>query len=174
MAPVQDNPFQGFSEPGAPELEIPGRDENGAGARISTPDRRLRVFISSTIGELASEREAAKTAVRTLRLAPVMFELGARPHPPRDLYRSYLASVGLDVHRVARIGASGHGGQIVVSSTEPQALAGSKVVRRLPGDDRRRGRRSRTCGCTGDRSSGGPPDGRDHFAGAASLNPIRR
>jgi predicted ATPase/class 3 adenylate cyclase len=49
------------------------------------------VFISSTIGELASEREAAKTAIRTLRLAPVMFELGARPHPPRDLYRSYLA-----------------------------------------------------------------------------------
>jgi predicted ATPase/class 3 adenylate cyclase len=49
------------------------------------------VFISSTIGELAAEREAAKTAIRTLRLAPVMFELGARPHPPRDLYRSYLA-----------------------------------------------------------------------------------
>ncbi|HUP17268.1 MAG TPA: DUF4062 domain-containing protein [Acidimicrobiia bacterium] len=91
MAPVQDNPFQGFSDPGAPELELPGQDQNGACARISTSDRRLRVFISSTIGELASEREAAKTAVRTLRLAPVMFELGARPHPPRDLYRSYLA-----------------------------------------------------------------------------------
>ena len=27
---------------------------------------------------------------RDLRLAPVMFELGARPHPPRDLYRAYL------------------------------------------------------------------------------------
>ena len=26
-----------------------------------------------------------------MRLAPVMFELGARPHPPRELYRSYLA-----------------------------------------------------------------------------------
>ncbi|MBI5565384.1 MAG: tetratricopeptide repeat protein, partial [Chloroflexi bacterium] len=25
-----------------------------------------------------------------LRLAPVMFELGARPHPPKDLYRAYL------------------------------------------------------------------------------------
>ena len=89
MAPVQDNPFQSFSDPGAPELEAFGQDQSGAG--ISTPDRRLRVFISSSIGELASEREAAKTAVRTLRLAPVMFELGARPHPPRDLYRSYLA-----------------------------------------------------------------------------------
>ncbi|HUP17842.1 MAG TPA: DUF4062 domain-containing protein [Acidimicrobiia bacterium] len=60
-------------------------------APIRTPDQRLRVFISSTLGELAPERDAAKTAVRTLRLNPVMFELGARPHAPRDLYRSYLA-----------------------------------------------------------------------------------
>ena len=27
---------------------------------------------------------------RLTRLAPVLFELGARPHPPRDLYRAYL------------------------------------------------------------------------------------
>ncbi|HUO45938.1 MAG TPA: DUF4062 domain-containing protein [Acidimicrobiia bacterium] len=60
-------------------------------APIRTPDQRLRVFISSTLGELAPERDAAQTAVRTLRLHPVMFELGARPHAPRDLYRSYLA-----------------------------------------------------------------------------------
>ena len=26
-----------------------------------------------------------------LRLVPVMFELGARPHPPRPVYRAYLA-----------------------------------------------------------------------------------
>ena len=26
-----------------------------------------------------------------LQLVPVMFELGARPHPPRQLYRAYLA-----------------------------------------------------------------------------------
>ena len=29
-------------------------------------------------------------AIAALRLTPVMFELGARPHPPRDLYRAYL------------------------------------------------------------------------------------
>ena len=29
--------------------------------------------------------------IEQLNLAPVMFELGARPHPPRDLYRAYLA-----------------------------------------------------------------------------------
>ena len=58
---------------------------------ILTPDRRLRVFISSTIGELADERRAASAAVERLRMHPILFELGARPHPPRDLYRAYLA-----------------------------------------------------------------------------------
>ena len=58
--------------------------------RIRTPDQRLRVFVSSTLGELADERRAERRAVEQLRLAPIMFELGARPHPPRALYRSYL------------------------------------------------------------------------------------
>ena len=58
---------------------------------ITTPDRRLRVFVSSTLQELAAERRAVQTVITQLRLTPVMFELGARPHPPRDLYRAYLA-----------------------------------------------------------------------------------
>jgi hypothetical protein len=58
---------------------------------IRTPDQRLRVFISSTLGELAPERLAVKAAIERLHLAPVMFEDGARPHPPRTLYRAYLA-----------------------------------------------------------------------------------
>jgi predicted ATPase len=58
---------------------------------INTPDQRLRVFVSSTLGELAAERRAVRDAVTRLRLVPVMFELGARPHPPRELYRAYLA-----------------------------------------------------------------------------------
>ncbi|WP_213816311.1 DUF4062 domain-containing protein [Glaciihabitans sp. dw_435] len=57
---------------------------------IRTPDQRLRVFVSSTLRELADERKAARVAIEKLHLAPVMFELGARPHPPRDLYRAYL------------------------------------------------------------------------------------
>lgn len=57
---------------------------------IFTPDRRLRVFISSTLKELQEEREAARSAVDELHLTPVMFEAGARPHPPQDLYRAYL------------------------------------------------------------------------------------
>ena len=57
---------------------------------IATPDQRVRVFVSSTLEELAEERAAAKAAITALRLTPVLFELGARPHPPRSLYRAYL------------------------------------------------------------------------------------
>jgi predicted ATPase len=46
--------------------------------------------VSSTLGELAQERKAVRDALEQLRLTPVMFELGARPHPPQALYRSYL------------------------------------------------------------------------------------
>jgi len=60
-------------------------------APIQTPDRRLRVFVSSTLGELADERRATERAIASLRLTPVLFELGARPHPPSELYRAYLA-----------------------------------------------------------------------------------
>jgi predicted ATPase len=58
---------------------------------IRTPDQRLRVFVSSTLQELAAERQAVRDAVASLRLVPVMFELGARPHPPGQVYRAYLA-----------------------------------------------------------------------------------
>jgi predicted ATPase len=58
---------------------------------IHTPDQRLRVFVSSTLEELAVERTAVRNAVTRLRLVPAMFELGARSHPPRDVYRAYLA-----------------------------------------------------------------------------------
>jgi predicted ATPase len=58
---------------------------------IRTPDQRLRVFVSSTLVELAAERGAARAAIEQLRLAPVMFESGARPHPAQAVYRAYLA-----------------------------------------------------------------------------------
>jgi predicted ATPase len=66
-----------------PDLEAP--------PPIRTPDQRVRVFTSSTLQELAAERRAVRDAVTSLRLVPVMFELGARSHPPRDVYRAYLA-----------------------------------------------------------------------------------
>ena len=58
---------------------------------IRTPDQRLRVFVSSSMRELAAERRAVRRAVTQLRLVPVMFEMSARPHPAQDLYRAYLA-----------------------------------------------------------------------------------
>src|SRR6266566_5037010 len=60
-------------------------------ALIRTPDQRVRVFVSSTLDELAPERAAAREAISQLRLIPVLFESGARPYPPRELYRAYLA-----------------------------------------------------------------------------------
>ena len=57
---------------------------------ILTPDRRLRVFVSSTLRELAQERAAVREAISSLHLAPVLFEQGARPHAPRDLYAAYV------------------------------------------------------------------------------------
>jgi predicted ATPase len=57
---------------------------------IRTPDQRLRVFVSSTMNELAPERVAARRAIERVRLIPVLFELGARPYPPRDLYLAYM------------------------------------------------------------------------------------
>src|SRR6516162_2400314 len=57
---------------------------------ILTPDQRVRVFISSTLGELAEERAAARRAIARLHLVPVWYESGARPHPPRSMYRAYL------------------------------------------------------------------------------------
>jgi hypothetical protein len=57
---------------------------------ILTPDQGLRVFVSSTLRELAGERRAVQESIESLRLTPVMFEQGARPYPPRALYRAYL------------------------------------------------------------------------------------
>src|SRR6478752_1418830 len=74
-----------------PQRKQPGNEGLPVDEVIQTPDRRLRVFVSSTLGELADERQAVARAVSALRLTPVMFEAGARPHPPQDLYRAYLA-----------------------------------------------------------------------------------
>jgi hypothetical protein len=67
------------------EVAAPGRAL--APRMILTPNQRLRVFVSSKLGELAAEREAVRRAVESLELTLVLFELRARPHPPRSLYR---------------------------------------------------------------------------------------
>ena len=89
----------------------PGRNTVRSGEPdpvIRTPDQRLRVFVSSTLGELADERRVVSRAISALRLTPVLFELGARPHPPRDVYRAYLAQsdvfIGLYWQRYGQMG----------------------------------------------------------------------
>ena len=81
-------------------------------AAIQTPDRRLRVFVSSTLGELADERRATERAIAALRLTPVLFELGARPHPPSEVYRAYLAQsdvfIGLTFQTQELLGVKFH------------------------------------------------------------------
>jgi len=109
------------------------KEASRAEAVIRTPDRRLRVFVSSTVGEageLAAERRAVVRAVSALRLTPVLFEAGARPYPPRTLYRAYLAQsdvfVGLYWQRYGRVGPG-----MEVSSLEEELQLAAGLPRLL-------------------------------------------
>jgi hypothetical protein len=58
---------------------------------ISPTIDRLRVFVSSTINECSPERAVVRKAIRSINHEPVLFEdIGARPHPPRELYKARL------------------------------------------------------------------------------------
>jgi hypothetical protein len=88
-------------EPGA--VASPGTESPGERAGvILTPDQRVRVFISSTLGELAAERAAARRAIARLHLVPVWYESGARPHPPRSMYRAYVEQSQVTRRRCGR------------------------------------------------------------------------
>jgi hypothetical protein len=82
----------GYEHTRKPGMTVsPGEDSaQDRAAVILTPDQRVRVFISSTLEELAEERAAALRAIRRLHLVPVWYESGARPHPPQSMYRAYL------------------------------------------------------------------------------------
>ena len=144
--------------------------ENASNVAIRTPDQRLRVFVSSTLAELAEERAAVARAIPALRLTPVMFELGARPHPPQELYRAYLAQsdifIGLYWQRYGWIGPdmdiSGSGGRVPALRVDAPAAvrqdAGTRPGSAADGHDRRapgRGDRSPTDRSVARASSGG-------------------
>src|SRR5215831_11065715 len=84
-------PYRDQADGNATGQERPASAGPGNEVVIRTPDQRVRVFVSSTLGELAAERRAVRDAVTSLRLVPVLFELGARPHPARSVYQAYLA-----------------------------------------------------------------------------------
>jgi hypothetical protein len=54
-----------MSEPGQAGAAVSPRQGSAAARaeKILTPDQRVRVFISSTLGELAAERAAARRAI---------------------------------------------------------------------------------------------------------------
>jgi hypothetical protein len=89
-------------------VSLGGDSAQDPAAVILTPDQRVRVFISSTLEELAEERAAAFRAIRRLHLVPVWFEPGARPHPPQSMYWAYLDQsqifVGIYWQRYGRVG----------------------------------------------------------------------
>ena len=74
-----------MEEPQEPGTAASPRLESAADRAdvILTPDQRVRVFISSTLGELAAERAAARRAIARLHLVPVWYESGAPPPAPR-------------------------------------------------------------------------------------------
>ncbi|HEV2754997.1 MAG TPA: DUF4062 domain-containing protein [Actinomycetota bacterium] len=110
-----------------------------AGRRILTPDQRLRVFVSSTL-DLTEERSAAKRAIQSLHLTPVMFETAARPHPPRALYSAYLEQSDVFVAIYSRrygwvapgMDVSGLEDEFNLSSGKPRLVYIESAVEREP------------------------------------------
>ena len=164
----------GYVRPGL--LDVAGMAEADGGAErgplIRTPDQRVRVFISSTLRELATERVAARSAITRLHLTPIMFELGARPHAPRELYRAYLAQsevfVGIYWQQYGWVApgeeVSGLEDEYLPSGDRPKLRSRTTGGRRddLAGhavDDRRSGRCGSRCAKTG-RVRGGHSDRR--------------
>jgi predicted ATPase/class 3 adenylate cyclase len=71
---------------------------------------------------------AAVDAQRALEGGPIRVRMGVHTGEPLVTEDGY---VGIDVHRAARIAASAHGGQIVVSETTRRLLAADAPVRDL-------------------------------------------
>src|SRR5215468_9690637 len=111
-----------------------------SGIVIRTPDQRVRVFISSTLVEMAAERLAVTAAITELHLTPVLFELGARPYPPRRLYRAYLRQSDLFIGIYGRsygwvapdMDISGLEDEYRLSSDKPRLIYVKHVEQRDP------------------------------------------
>jgi hypothetical protein len=89
------------------------------------PDARPpAVFISSTLGELAYERQAARRAVEQLRLSPIMFEHSARCNAP--ISPSPRCSVGIYWQRYGWLAPdmdiSGLEDEFILSNGTPQLI----------------------------------------------------
>jgi Domain of unknown function (DUF4062) len=121
-------------------VRAPVAKGGGTCIMIRTPDQRVRVFVSSTLEELAAERQAVTAAITQLRLTPVLFELGARPYPPRDLYRAYLeqSDVFIGIYAASYgwvapgMEVSGLEDEYRLSAGKPRLIYTKKASRREP------------------------------------------
>src|SRR5260370_14864647 len=105
-----------------------------------TPDRGVRFLVSSRLEDLAAERQAVAAVITQLRLTPVLFELGARPYPPRDLYRAYLEQsdvfIGIYAESYGWVGpgmeVSGLEDEYRLSAGKPRLIYTKETSRREP------------------------------------------
>jgi predicted ATPase len=98
--------------------------ERHGGVEANTQGDGFFVVFSSATDAIA----AAADAQRSLSSGPVRVRMGLHTGEPSLTDEGY---VGLDVHRAARIGAAGHGGQVVVSETTRALLDGEFDLRDL-------------------------------------------
>ena len=80
------------------------------GVEVDTQGDSFFVAFSTAPAALATAAEAQQA----LAAGPVRIRIGIHTGTPRVTDEGY---VGRDVHRAARIGAAGHGGQILVSAS---------------------------------------------------------
>jgi predicted ATPase len=98
--------------------------ERHGGVEANTQGDGFFVVFSSATAAVA----AAAEAQRSLAAGPVRVRMGLHTGEPALTGEGY---VGIDVHRAARIGAAGHGGQVVVSETTRALLDGEFDLRDL-------------------------------------------
>ena len=94
------------------------------GVEVQTHGDEFFAVFASAVNAVA----AASDAQRALSAGPVRVRMGLHTGEPALTAEGY---VGLDVHRAARIGAAGHGGQIVLSEATRAFIDGDLELRDL-------------------------------------------
>jgi predicted ATPase len=94
------------------------------GVEVQTHGDEFFAVFASAVNAVA----AASDAQRALSAGPVRVRMGLHTGEPALTAEGY---VGLDVHRAARIGAAGHGGQIVLSEATRAFIDSDLEVRDL-------------------------------------------
>jgi predicted ATPase len=101
---------------------------NHGGVEVGTPGDAFFVAFA-TAGDAVG---AAAEAQRALAAGPVRVRMGIHTGAPLVREGDY---VGIDVHRAARVGAAGHGGQVLISRATAERLDPAVELRDL-GDHR--------------------------------------